>query len=134
MANQQPHRRFKRETMSSRWMPGQKLAIVRKSDRLKSEGDFEGDRQLEEWSPADRFSDSTFYSRLVFSVNCFVTQISEFMRKTFQAAQLTHEIFLTIDHSSKIVIYGEKSLMCCSLKRFPHKFTTHLHSNPMPKA
>ena len=61
MANQQPHRRFKRETMSSRWMPGQKLAIVRKSDRLKSEGDFEGDRQLEEWSPADRFSDSTFY-------------------------------------------------------------------------
>ena len=88
MANQQPHRRFKRETMSSRWMPGQKLAIVRKSDRLKSEGDFEGDRQLEEWSPADRFSDSTFYSRLVFSVNCFVTQINEFMRKTFQAAQL----------------------------------------------
>ena len=83
-------------------MPGQKLAIVRKSDRLKSEGDFEGDRQLEEWSPADRFSDSTFYSRLVFSVNCFVTQISEFMRKTFQAAQLTHEIFLTIDHSCKI--------------------------------
>ena len=58
MANQQPHRRFKRETMSSRWMPGQKLAIVRKSDRLKSEGDFEGDRQLEEWSPADRSSDS----------------------------------------------------------------------------
>ena len=54
MANQQPHRRFKRETMSSRWMPGQKLAIVRKSDRLKSEGDFEGERQLEEWSPADR--------------------------------------------------------------------------------
>ena len=102
MANQQPHRRFKRETMSSRWMPGQKLAIVRKSDRLKSEGDFEGDRQLEEWSPADRFSDSTFYSRLVFSVNCFVTQISEFRQKTFQAAQLTHEIFLTIDHSCKI--------------------------------
>jgi hypothetical protein len=47
-------------------MPGQKLAIVRKSDRLKSEGDFEGDRQLQDWSPADRFSDSTFYSRLFF--------------------------------------------------------------------
>ena len=75
MANQQPHRRFKRETMSSRWMPGQKLAIVRKSDRLKSEGDFEGDRQLEEWSPADRFSHSTFHSRLLFLVNCFVTHI-----------------------------------------------------------
>ena len=31
---------------------------MRKSDRLKSEGDFEGERQIEEWSPADRFSDS----------------------------------------------------------------------------
>jgi hypothetical protein len=28
--------------------------------------------------------------------------ISEFMGKTFQAAQLTHEIFLTIDHFCKI--------------------------------
>ena len=28
--------------------------------------------------------------------------VSEFMEKTFQAAQLTHEIFLTIDHSCKI--------------------------------
>ena len=27
---------------------------------------------------------------------------SEFMGKTFQAAQLTHERFLTIDHSCKI--------------------------------
>ena len=69
----------------SRWMPGQKLAIVRKSDRLKSEGDFEGDRQLEEWSPADRFSDSTFYSRLVFSVNCFLTHIlSHILEKSGQ--------------------------------------------------
>ena len=70
---------------------------------------------------------------------------------TFQAAQLTHERFLTIEHSCKIpniqyytpevrgrsvwqmtknyfagVFYGQKSLMCqlCSWKRFPHKFTT----------
>ena len=28
--------------------------------------------------------------------------ISEFMGKTFQAAQLIHESFLTIDHSFKI--------------------------------
>ena len=31
-----------------------------------------------------------------------LTKISEFMGKTFQAAQLTHERFLTIDHSCKI--------------------------------
>ena len=69
---------------------------------------------------------------------------------TFQAAQLTHERFLTIEHSCKIpniqyytpevrgrsvwqmtknyfagVIYGQKSLMCqiCSLKGLPLKFT-----------
>ena len=29
-------------------------------------------------------------------------EVSEFMGKTFQAAQLTHERFLTIDHSYKI--------------------------------
>ena len=32
----------------------------------------------------------------------YMTDISEFMGKTFQAAQLTHERFLTIDHSCKI--------------------------------
>ena len=31
-----------------------------------------------------------------------LTGSSEFMGKTFQAAQLTHERFLTIDHSCKI--------------------------------
>ena len=69
-----------------------------------------------------------------------VTMGSEFMEKTFQAAQLTHERYLTIDHSFLIsaklnfhrplvcsticyvwqiskkifagVIYGQKSLMC----------------------
>ena len=30
---------------------------------------------------------------------------SEFMGKTFQATQLTHEIFLTIDHSCKIFFF-----------------------------
>ena len=30
---------------------------------------------------------------------------SEFMGKTFQAAQLTHERFLTIDHSRKIYFF-----------------------------
>ena len=34
------------------------------------------------------------------SIKAHVT--SEFMGKTFQAAQLTHERFLTIDHSFKI--------------------------------
>ena len=48
------HRRFKRDTKSSRWLPGERLAIVRKSDKLKSEGEFEGRRHVEEWSPADR--------------------------------------------------------------------------------
>ena len=38
--------------------------------------------------------------------------ISEFMGKMFQAAQLTHERFLTIDHHRSGVIYGQKSLMC----------------------
>ena len=33
------------------------------------------------------------------------THISEFMMKTFQAAQLTHERFLTIDHSCKIFFW-----------------------------
>ena len=39
---------------------------------------------------------------------------SEFMGKTFQAAQLAHERFLTIDQSCNFagVIYGQKSLMC----------------------
>ena len=33
------------------------------------------------------------------------TTTSEFMEKTFQAAQLTHERFLTIDHSCKIFFW-----------------------------
>ena len=33
------------------------------------------------------------------------TATSEFMGKTFQAAQLTHERFLTIDHSCKIFFW-----------------------------
>jgi hypothetical protein len=33
------------------------------------------------------------------------TTTSEFMEKTFQAAQLTHERFLTIDHSWKIIFW-----------------------------
>ena len=32
----------------------------------------------------------------------YVSHSSEFMGKTFQAAQLTHDRFLTIDHSCKI--------------------------------
>ena len=49
------HRRFKRDTKSSRWLPGETtLTIVRKSDKLKSEGKFEGKRHVEEWCPADR--------------------------------------------------------------------------------
>ena len=34
-----------------------------------------------------------------------LSHISEFMGKTFQAAQLTHERFLTIDHSCKIFFW-----------------------------
>ena len=33
---------------------------------------------------------------------CADSAVSEFMGKTFQAAQLTHERFLAIDHSCKI--------------------------------
>ena len=39
---------------------------------------------------------------LTTSLNKEGTDISEFMGKTFQAAQLTHERVLTIDHSCKI--------------------------------
>ena len=35
-------------------------------------------------------------------INLGISDSSEFMGKTFQAAQLTHERFLTIDHSCKI--------------------------------
>ena len=35
-------------------------------------------------------------------LSCIMGAISKFMGKTFQAAQLTHERFLTIDHSCKI--------------------------------
>ena len=43
----------------------------------------------------------TIYIRIISS--CLLLPVaSEFMVKTFQAAQLTHEIFLTIDHSCKI--------------------------------
>ena len=34
--------------------------------------------------------------------------ISDFMGKTFQAVQLTHEILLTIDHSCKIFFISAK--------------------------
>ena len=113
MANQQPHRRFKRETMSSRWMPGQKLAIVRKSDRLKSEGDFEGDRQLEEWSPADRFSDSTFYSRLVFSINCFVTHIlSHILEKSGQKSSRLYLSYFQSNAKKKLKsVHNQNSVL-----------------------
>ena len=39
------------------------------------------------------------------SFKLILTVISEFMGKTFQAAQLTHERFLTIDHSCKIFFW-----------------------------
>ena len=35
-----------------------------------------------------------------------MNDISEFMGKTFQAAQLTHERFLTIDHSYKMFFFN----------------------------
>ena len=34
---------------------------------------------------------------LEFESKCFISVISEFMGKTFQAAQLTHERFLTVE-------------------------------------
>ena len=44
------------------------------------------------------------------------TDISEFMGKTFQAAQLTHERFLTIDPSGrwKFSLAGIKKIFCRS--------------------
>ena len=43
-----------------------------------------------------------FSNFMAFSENLNFIGQSEFMEKTFQAAQLTHERFLTIDHSCKI--------------------------------
>ena len=42
------------------------------------------------------------YGSLVGEVSSYVEHSSEFLGKTFQAAQLPHERFLTIDHSCKI--------------------------------
>ena len=43
-----------------------------------------------------------FQTTLITRLSCLQTVSSEFMGKTFQAAQLTQERFLTIDHSCKI--------------------------------
>ena len=57
-------------------------------------------------------SDSTFFQMLL---HVDVDVISEFMGKTFQAAQLTHERFLTIDHSCNILVnIMIKNLSCVS--------------------
>ena len=45
---------------------------------------------------------------LTTSLNKQGTDISEFMGKTFQAAQLTHERFLTIDHSCNFFLVSAK--------------------------
>ena len=56
-------------------------------------------------------------------------QISEFMGKTFQAAQLTHERFLTIDHSllQNIFLISAKLIfhrpLVCSTIRILWKFS-----------
>ena len=60
-------------------------------------------KQIIKWG---NFSQKTPYrflagTRLIVAHPLF----SEFMGKTFQAAQLTHEIFLTIDHSCKIFFW-----------------------------
>ena len=56
-------------------------------------------------------SKSVFIASLKSSTSCILSGMndgipqpvaSEFMGETFQAAQLTHERFLTIDHSCKI--------------------------------
>ena len=50
------------------------------------------------------FSSSPMNNKIFSSLLCvtFQTHIIEFMEKTFQGAQLTHERFLTIHHSCKI--------------------------------
>ena len=58
--------------------------------------------------------------------------ISEVMEKTFQAAQLTHERFLTIDHSCKIFCRIDlwlkiSHVLVVQLETFFHKFTIHKH-------
>ena len=40
-----------------------------------------------------------------FSISIEISDSSEFIAKTFQAAQLIHERFLTIDHSYKIFFF-----------------------------
>ena len=52
-------------------------------------------------------------------------QISEFMEKTFQAAQLTHEIFLTLDHSYKIFFCQNELPECWCVVLY---YTTHQRS------
>ena len=58
-----------------------------------------------------------------------VSASSEFMGKTFQAAQLTHERFLTIDHACKLNFH--RPLVCSTIQNIQYSTYSTTHQRSM---